>query len=71
MLESISDKFILKNISFRVIFINQDSEKSEKYVTDLNASNDENDLYYMLEITGIENFNLLGCYIYIDINKVR
>ncbi len=53
MLETMSDKFIPESISSRIVSINQDFEKRERYGADLNTSNDENNLHHMLGIAGI------------------
>lgn len=71
ILETISDEFILEKISSRVILMNQDSEKCERYTANLNISNNENDLHYMLETSKIENIDFLNGCIYTDINEAR
>ena len=50
MLKHMQDKFISEKISFKVILINQDFEKSKKYMVDFNTSHNENDLHHALRI---------------------
>ncbi len=71
MLETMSDEFIPKGISSRVVSMNQDSKEREGYVANLNTSNDENDLHHALETTKMENTGLSSDFIYTDINEAR
>lgn len=65
------DEFIPKEILSKVVIINQDSEKYERYRTNLNTNNNENNLQHTFEIVEIKNLGFLSGYIYTDINKVR
>lgn len=64
-------KFILEEILFKVIVINSNPKKDERYVIDLNITNIENDLYYALATDRIKKTSISNSYIYTNINKVR
>lgn len=44
MLKNMPDEIIPKEISFRVVIINQDSEECERYRANLNINNNKNNL---------------------------
>lgn len=71
MLESMSDKFILEDISSKVVSINQDSEKHKGYKADLNTNNDENNLHYAFGTAEKKNISLSSSCIYTDVNEAR
>ncbi len=71
MLETMPDEFIPEGISSRIVSMNQDSEESEGYAANLNTSNDENDLHYLLGTARIKNTGLSSGCIYTDVNEVR
>lgn len=60
MLEIIFDEFILKEISLKIVTINQNSRKRNQYGANLNIKYDENDLEYIAEIDDIENTSLFS-----------
>lgn len=66
-----SNKFILKEISSRIVIINQDSKKREWYGANHDINNDKKILQHTLGITKIKDSGLLSDCIYININKVR
>lgn len=69
MLESMSNKFIPKEILSRVVIINEDSKKCERYVVNLDTNNGNNNLKHMLRTMEIEDSSFLFICIYIDVNK--
>ncbi len=65
------DKFILEDISSRVVSMNQDFEEREGYAVDLNTSNDKNNPHYALGTAEMENTGFLSGCIYTDVNEAR
>lgn len=65
------DECIPKEISSRIVIVNQDSRECERYKVNLNTNSNENNLQPALETAEIENTGLLSGYIYIDVNKAR
>lgn len=71
MLKSMPNKFIPKEISSRVVIINQDSGKRKGYGANLNTNNDKKNLQHTLGMAGIEDLGLSNGCISTDINEVR
>lgn len=69
MLASIPDKFILNQIVSRIVTIDQDPSKRERYRTNLEANNNENNLHHSIGSASINDSGILSSCIYIDINE--
>lgn len=71
MLKTISDKFILKDILFKIVLINQDFKKHKRYKTNFNTNNNKNNSNHIFKIVEIKNIDFLSSYIYSNVYKVK
>ncbi len=65
------NEFIPTGISLRVIIMENDSSKRKVYEANLAKNNEKNKLYHVIEITDINELEILSGCIYTDIDESR
>ena len=71
MLANMSHEFILEDISYSVVTMDNDISEQEGYNASLAENNDKNDLYFTINFAKNNHSGILcGC-IYIDGNELR
>lgn len=71
ILLSIPAEFISGGISLKVVSIKNNSSERKGYGVDLVKNNDENNLHYAIEATGIYEFGILSRCIFTNVNISR
>lgn len=66
-----SDEFIPKSISSKVVVIKNDNPKCKSYETNLAEKNDKNNSYHIIRSVVINKAGILSGYIYTDVNESK